>query len=123
PGVAPAAIQQGRYVGKSIRRLVEGKPVAPFHYWDKGTAATIGRAAAVADLPWIKIAGWAAWWLWLVVHIFYLIGFKNRAFVIFQWAWARFTSGRGARLITGESHPLELKERVQPKALPSKTES
>ena len=76
---------------------------------DKGTVATIGRAAAVADLPWIKVAGWAAWWLWVFVHIFFLIGFKNRAFVLLQWAWARFTTGRGARLITGESHPLELK--------------
>jgi NADH dehydrogenase len=115
PGVAPAAIQQGKYVGKSILRRLAGKKSEPFRYFDKGTVATIGRAAAVADLPWIKIAGWIAWWLWLVVHLFFLIGFKNRAFVIFQWAWARFTSGRGARLITGEKHPLELKQR---KALP-----
>jgi NADH dehydrogenase len=110
PGVAPAAIQQGRHVARNITRAIRGQPRLPFVYRDKGTVATIGRAAAVADLPWAKIAGWVAWWLWLVVHLFFLIGFRNRVFVLSQWAWARFTTGRGARLITGEKHPLALVE-------------
>lgn len=122
PGVAPAAIQQGKHVARAIARRLRGEATEPFHYFDKGTVATIGRAAAVADLPWVKVAGWLAWWLWVFVHIFFLIGFKNRAFVLAQWAWARFTTGRGARLITGESHPPALRAETSLPSLPATTE-
>jgi NADH dehydrogenase len=111
PGVAPVAIQEGRYVAKLIRREIElsgaakGQPVArsPFHYWDKGSLATIGRAAAVAEFGKIHISGFLAWLAWLFVHIFFLIGLQNRVLVMIQWAWSYFTYERGARLITGST--------------------
>jgi len=102
PGVAPVAIQQGRHAARNILRALDGKPSLPFHYFDKGNLATIGRAAAVADLGRLKFSGFLAWVAWLCVHIFFLIGFRNRFIVLFDWAWAYFTSQRGARLITGE---------------------
>ena len=77
-----------------------------FHYWDKGSLATIGRAAAVADLGRFHISGFAAWFSWLAIHIFFLIGFRNRVLVILQWAWAYLTYQRGARLITGRDSML-----------------
>jgi NADH:ubiquinone reductase (H+-translocating) len=105
PGVAPVAIQQGRFVAKLIRKEMEagpGKlPRPSFHYWDKGSIATIGRAAAVADFGRVHISGFLAWLSWLCVHIFFLIGFQNRLLVFIQWAWSYFTFERGARLITG----------------------
>jgi NADH dehydrogenase len=109
PGVAPVAILEGRYVGKVVRREIEHGgtlPAAravrkPFHYFDKGSLATIGRAAAVAEFGKIHISGFAAWLSWLFVHIFFLIGFQNRVLVFIQWAWSYFTYERGARLITG----------------------
>ncbi len=106
PGVAPVAIQEGRFVAKMIRREVEdGKAEAraPFHYWDKGSLATIGRAAAVAQFGKIHISGFVAWLSWLFVHILFLIGFRNRLLVFIQWAWSYVTYERGARLITGSS--------------------
>jgi NADH:ubiquinone reductase (H+-translocating) len=105
PGVAPVALQQGRFVAKLIRSEVAGKPDArgPFHYWNKGSLATIGRAAAVADFGRIHISGYIAWLSWLFVHIFFLIGFRNRILVIIQWAWSYLTYERGARLITGST--------------------
>jgi NADH:ubiquinone reductase (H+-translocating) len=111
PGVAPVAILEGRYVAKLIRREIErgetfpGKrtPREPFHYWDKGSLATIGRAAAVAQFGKIHISGFLAWLAWLFVHIFFLIGFQNRVLVLIQWAWSYFTYERGARLITGST--------------------
>jgi len=96
PGVAPAAIQEGVYVAK----LIAGKKREPFRYRDKGSLATIGRAAAVADLGFLKLSGFLAWIAWLTIHIFFLIGFRNRFLVITQWAWAYLTYQRGARLIT-----------------------
>jgi NADH dehydrogenase len=102
PGVAPAAIQEGTYAAKTIERTLAGKPRKPFHYWDKGSLATIGRAAAVADLGFIKLSGFLAWIAWLTIHIFFLIGFRNRFLVITQWAWAYLTYQRGARLITNQ---------------------
>ncbi|HUJ14878.1 MAG TPA: NAD(P)/FAD-dependent oxidoreductase [Thermoanaerobaculia bacterium] len=102
PGVAPAAIQEGEHAAKNIERAIRGKPPLPFHYFDKGSLATIGRAAAVADFGRIHIAGFPAWFAWLAVHIFFLIGFRNRVLVILQWAWAYLTYERGARLITGK---------------------
>jgi NADH dehydrogenase len=102
PGVAPVAMQQGRYVAELIQRRLAGKPVRPFHYHDKGSLATIGRAAAVAQIGWLRLSGLLAWLTWLFVHILYLIAFENRMLVLFQWAWNYFTRNRSARLITGE---------------------
>ncbi len=102
PGVAPVGIQQGGYAGKLIRARLEHTPLAPFHYWDKGSVATIGRAAAVADFGRIHIAGLIAWLVWLFVHLMYLVGFDNRLVVFFKWAYSYMTFNRGARLITGQ---------------------
>jgi NADH dehydrogenase len=102
PGVAPAAIQEGRHTARNILRLLSGRTSEPFEYTDKGSLATIGRAAAIADLGAVKLSGTLAWLAWLAIHIFFLIGFRNRFLVIFQWAWAYLTYQRGARLITGD---------------------
>jgi len=104
PGVAPVAIQQGRFVGKLIREELEGSSRTAFHYWDKGSLATIGRAAAIAEFGKIHISGFIAWLSWLFVHIFFLIGFRNRLLVFIQWAWSYVTYERGARLITGSTY-------------------
>ena len=101
PGVAPAAIQEGNHAADNIERAVAGKPLRPFRYLDKGSLATIGRAAAVADIRGLRLSGFIAWVAWLTIHIFFLIGFRNRFLVITQWAWAYVTYQRGARLITG----------------------
>jgi NADH:ubiquinone reductase (H+-translocating) len=105
PGVAPVAILEGRYVAKLIKKEIEqGGDLhsrSPFHYYDKGSLATIGRAAAVAQFGKIHISGFIAWLAWLFVHILFLIGFRNRLLVFIQWAWSYFTYERGARLITG----------------------
>lgn len=109
PGLAPAAMQEGKWAGRQIRADLEGKPRRPFHYVDKGTLATIGRAAAVADLPFgIHISGFFAWLAWLFIHVFFLIGFRNRIAVMFEWAWSYFTYARSARLITGESNLIPI---------------
>ena len=103
PAVAPVAMQQGRFVARVIRRRVAGvQESTPFHYHNKGNLATVGRAYALADLGFIQLTGFIAWVTWLVVHIFYLIGFRNRLLVMIQWAWAYLTYQRGARLITEE---------------------
>lgn len=121
PGVAPVAIQEGRFVAKVIREELESHAGAPpfsrplreggdfdvrprFHYWDKGSLATIGRAAAVAEFGRIHISGFIAWLSWLFVHILFLIGFRNRLLVFIQWAWSYVTYERGARLITGSTY-------------------
>jgi NADH:quinone reductase (non-electrogenic) len=103
PGVAPVAIQQGKFVTKTIARDLRGQPRSTFHYFDKGNLATIGRAAAVAQFGKIHISGFLAWLSWLFIHIFFLIGFRNRIIVLIQWAWSYFTYERGARLITGST--------------------
>ena len=101
PGLAPVAIQQGRYAGRLTRARVSGEPApAPFHYRDKGTLATIGRQRGVADIRGLRFNGFLAWATWLVVHIFYLIGFENRVLVMLRWAFSYLTRGRGSRLIT-----------------------
>jgi NADH dehydrogenase len=105
PGVAPAAIQMGKHAAKSIRRLVSGEPTEPFGYNDKGSLATIGRAAAVGEIGKLRLSGFVAWMAWLLIHIFYLIGFRNRLWVLAGWAWSYLTFRRGARLITGR-HPF-----------------
>jgi NADH dehydrogenase len=102
PGVAPAAIQEGTHAARNIQRLIRGQKTLPFRYRDKGSLATIGRAAAGADFGRIHVSGFFAWFAWLAVHIFFLIGFRNRVLVILQWAWAYLTYQRGARLITGK---------------------
>ena len=130
PGVAPVAMQQGNYVAKLIREEINrkgalplsrllrqggdvdadfhpnAKPASrrPFHYWDKGSLATIGRAAAVAEFGKIHISGFVAWLSWLFIHILFLIGFRNRLLVFIQWAWSYVTYERGARLITGSTY-------------------
>jgi NADH dehydrogenase len=101
PGVAPVAMQEGRYAALLVRGRLEGRAVEPFHYWDKGSLATIGRAAAVADFGRIHISGYFAWLTWLFVHLMYLVGFDNRLLVFIKWAYNYFTRNRGARLITG----------------------
>jgi len=102
PGVAPAAIQQGKATARNIARELHGEPRQSFNYWNKGSLATIGRAAAIAQFGKIHISGFIAWLSWLFVHIFFLIGFRNRLIVLIQWAWSYFTYERGARLITGD---------------------
>ena len=106
PGMAPGALQGGRHVARNILRLARGQSTERFVYRHKGMMATIGRARAVADLGFARISGYFAWLAWLVVHIFYLIGFRNRFLVVFQWAWSYFTFKRGTRLITGSRSGL-----------------
>jgi len=102
PGVAPVALQQGRFVGEAILRDIAGKPRGGFRYFDKGQMATIGRSRAIVEVGRLHFAGFLAWLVWLVVHIYYLVGFKNRVFVVIQWAWSYLTFRRGARLIVGK---------------------
>jgi NADH:ubiquinone reductase (H+-translocating) len=99
PGVAPVAMQQGRYVAKVVRARLQGQDSPPFHYRDKGNLATIGRARAVADLHVVRLSGFPAWVTWLVVHLWYLIGFQNRLLVFIRWSFSFLTRGRGGRLI------------------------
>jgi NADH:ubiquinone reductase (H+-translocating) len=113
PGVAPVAIQQGKFLAKLIREEIDSRRNQhldaaashrpAFHYWDKGSLATIGRAAAVAQFGKVHISGFLAWLSWLFVHILFLIGFRNRILVFIQWAWSYVTYERGARLITGST--------------------
>jgi NADH:ubiquinone reductase (H+-translocating) len=103
PGVAPAAIQQGKAAAKNVWRSIQGKPRQDFYYLDKGNLATIGRAAGIAEFGRLHLSGVIAWIFWLTVHIFFLIGFRNRVLVFIQWAWAYFTFESGARLITGRT--------------------
>ncbi len=107
PGVAPAAIQEARHAAGNITRAVKGKLYVPFRYRDKGMLAVIGRAAAVANLRHLKLSGFIAWLTWVIVHLYLLIGFRNRIIVMFEWAWAYFTYERGARLITGRIDRLK----------------
>jgi NADH dehydrogenase len=109
PGVAQPAIQQGYYVGKLIRTRLQNKSLPAFHYFDKGNLATIGRGAAVADLNWLQISGIPAWFIWIFIHLLYIVQFQNRLLVLMQWAWLYITFDRSARLITGKNPlPLDL---------------
>ena len=101
PGVAPVAMQQGRYAGNAVKARLRGKELGPFRYRDKGNLATIGRAKAVADVKGLQLSGLVAWFAWLFVHLFYLIGLQNRVLVFVRWTFSFLTHGRGARLITG----------------------
>jgi NADH dehydrogenase len=102
PGTAPVAMQQGRYVARTILRDLKGQSREPFHFVDKGQMATIGRSRAILDVGRLHMAGFPAWVLWLIIHIYYLTGFKNRLLVVAQWAWSYLTFGRGARLIVNK---------------------
>ena len=102
PGVSPVAITEGRYVAKFILRKLKYKKIKPYIYFDKGSLATIGKAKAVADFGWLRFSGFFAWLLWVFVHIFFLIGFKNRFIVMIEWIFAYFTYQKSARLIVGE---------------------
>ena len=101
PGMAPAAIQAGRCAGHNIAARIAGRPTRPFRYVDKGSLATIGRAAAVGTIGRFEVTGFLAWWIWWLIHIAYLIGFRNRLSVLIGWGWQYFAFARGARLITG----------------------
>jgi NADH:ubiquinone reductase (H+-translocating) len=107
PGVAPVAMQQGRYAARAIRARLDSQAPDAFRYVDKGNLATIGRSKAVADLKGLHVAGLVAWVLWLVVHLFYLIGFQNRLLVVLRWTISFVTRGRGARLILEPTPPVE----------------
>src|SRR5437016_77400 len=100
PGVSPVAMQQGRHAAHNILAMLDGRRPQRFWYWDKGSMATIGRNKAVADLNLVHISGFPAWLAWLFVHVLFLVGFRNRLAVLFQWGWAYFTFNKGARLIT-----------------------
>jgi len=103
PGVAPPAIQEGQYVARLIRRRLAGKPApAPFWYWDKGDLAIVGRTYAVADLRFLRFTGFLAWIVWAAVHMYFLIGFANRFFVILQWGVAFLTKRRQVRIFPGQ---------------------
>jgi NADH:ubiquinone reductase (H+-translocating) len=105
PGVAPAAKQQGRYVAQVIAARIAGRPARPpFVYRDPGNLATIGRRAAVIELRWMTLRGFAAWWLWGITHIYFLVGVPSPVVVSLRWLWEYLTYGRGARLITGQEH-------------------
>jgi NADH:ubiquinone reductase (H+-translocating) len=107
PGIAPVAMQQGRYAAQLIEARLRNRSIGPFRYHHKGDMATIGRAAAVADLGWIRFNGPLAWLTWLVVHLWFIVEFEDRLLVFLQWAWNYITRNRGARLITGEQAARE----------------
>ncbi len=102
PGLAPVAMQQGRYVARVLKRRFEGRSTAPFRYRDRGSMATIGRKLAVAEIGRLRLWGFPAWLAWLFVHLMYLAEFQNRVLVLVQWGWSYFTRNKSARLITGE---------------------
>lgn len=113
PGVAPAAIQMGKFAARQIKRSVAGKTREKFEYLDKGSLATIGRSRAVADFGKLHISGYFAWLAWLFIHLLFLIGFRNRLFVMTEWAWAYLTYNHSARLITD---PPEKEQAEKPRA-------
>ena len=100
PGISPVAMQEGRHAARNVLAMIQGRKPQRFRYWDKGTMATIGRNKAVADLKFMHLSGLPAWLAWLFVHVVFLVGFRNRLLVLFQWAWAYLTFDKGARLIT-----------------------
>jgi NADH dehydrogenase len=114
PGMSPVAIQQGRAAARSIERSSKGQPRETFRYFDKGKLATIGRSRAVGVVGNLRFSGFIAWAVWALVHIFYLIGFRNRIFVALQWSWSYLTQSHATRIITGLEHPLpSLQDRLR----------
>jgi NADH:ubiquinone reductase (H+-translocating) len=124
PGVAPAAIQEGRYAARAIIDGLRGKPIKPFHYWNKGELATIGRSKAVALLPGnVRLSGFLAWMVYSTVHLLYLVGHRSRVRVFLSWLWSFFTYARGARLIpSAEEEEKRLLEQARPAGLPMRGE-
>jgi NADH dehydrogenase len=116
PGLAPAAIQEGRHAARNALRRARGRRTLPFRYRDRGTLATIGRGAAVGKVDGVELTGLPAWLAWLGIHIAYLIGFRNRVAVLLEWAWSYATFKRGARLITetAEQRRFEAEQRRAP---------
>jgi len=109
PAVAQTAIQQGAYAAKTVVHRLRGETIKPFHYWDKGNLAVIGRGAAVADLNWLHLEGIPAWLIWVFVHLLYIVEFQNRVLIFLQWSWLYLSYDRSARLITGKNPlPLDL---------------
>jgi NADH:ubiquinone reductase (H+-translocating) len=106
PGVSPAAMQMGTATAKNILADLKGKERKKFRYVDKGTMATIGRSKAIADVQGLHFKGFIAWMMWLFLHVFFLIGFRNRIIVLLEWFWAYLTRERSARLITGDAEEL-----------------
>jgi NADH dehydrogenase len=126
PGVAQPAMQMGDHVAKIVAADLAGPPRPAYRYFDKGDMATIGRMAAVADVKWpfkAHMSGFPAWFTWVTVHIFFLIGFRNRISVLINWAWTYFNFTRGARLITGDQSLPGWKEQTEAKPAQSKTEA
>jgi NADH dehydrogenase len=124
PGVSPGAMQEAKHVARIIENDLDGKSAKrpPFKYWDKGTMATIGRSAAVAQIKKLELSGFIAWLMWLVVHLLFLVGFRNKISVLIQWTYSYLTYKRGARIITGvdevQSNPPKPKEPAQPELAP-----
>lgn len=115
PGIAPVALQQGRYLGRLLQGELRHKKIRkPFRYLDKGQMATIGKSRAVTEIRGLRLSGMLAWWTWLVVHIYYLSGFRNRILVLIQWAWSYLTYARGARLIIGKEWRRFPQDRREP---------
>tara|TARA_R110002111_G_scaffold256979_2_gene324598 strand:+ start:81123 stop:82469 length:1347 start_codon:yes stop_codon:yes gene_type:complete len=115
PGTAPVALQQGKFIGKTIRDEIGGTPRSKFHFRDKGQMATIGRSRGIVEIGRFKLSGFLAWVVWLVVHIFYLTGFKNRVLVVMQWGWSYLSFRRGARLIVDREWSPETTDEPKPK--------
>jgi NADH:ubiquinone reductase (H+-translocating) len=120
PGLSPAAMQMGEITAANILKDLKGSPRQHFRYVDRGTMATIGRRKAIADIRGWKFKGIIAWFLWLVLHVFFLIGFRNRLAVIFEWTWAYYTRERSARLITGDAEELRTQLNCPPVEIPEK---
>ena len=121
PGVSPTAMQEGRHAADNVLETLAGGKPMPFHYWDKGTLATIGRNRAVADLNYVRFGGFLAWLMWAGIHIFFLIGFRNRFAVISEWMWNYFTFYRASRLITGAQDGQDALHYPQPGSEPMGT--
>ena len=109
PGIAPVAMQEGFYVARFIRNGIQNRPLKPFKYTDWGNLAVIGKHQAVVDMGWLKLSGFLAWFVWLFIHVFYLLEFDNKLIVMIQWAWSYFTESKGARLITTPGKDPEIK--------------
>lgn len=109
PGIAPVAMQEGFYVARFIRNGIQNRPLKPFKYTDWGNLAVIGKHQAVVDMGWLKLSGFLAWFVWLFIHVFYLLEFDNKLIVMIQWAWSYFTDSKGARLITTPGKDPEIK--------------
>ncbi len=109
PGIAPVAMQEGFYVARFIRNGIQKRPLKPFKYTDWGNLAVIGKHQAVVDMGWLKLSGFLAWFVWLFIHVFYLLEFDNKLIVMIQWAWSYFTDSKGARLITTPGKDPEIK--------------